>query len=122
MTEGFFKTFDQWSSNQNIAVSDKTLNATGTFYTSDLERIAIKMLAYSMRITMFDDYGGMNNYNFEQDDLSGYQLYLAVPAATDFPEWAEICEGKRAIEMYANNYNLDTAQSKSLQITIHSVS
>ncbi|MBF0892576.1 hypothetical protein HKD28_14340 [Gluconobacter sp. LMG 1744] len=45
-----------------------------------------------------------------------------IHAATDLPEWAEICEGKKAIEMYVNNYNLDTAQSKSLQITIHSVS
>lgn len=82
----------------------------------------MRMVAYGMRMTMFDDYGGMNNYNFEQDDLSGYQLYLAVPAATDLPKWAEICEGKKAIEMYVNNYNLDTGQSKSLQITIHSVS
>ena len=75
-----------------------------------------------MRMTIFDDYGGMNNYNFEQDDLSSCQLHFAVPAATNLPEWAEICESKRAIEMYVNNYNLDTAQSKSLQITIHSVS
>lgn len=117
-----FKTFDQWSSDQNIAVSDKTLDATGTFYTSDPERIAITMLAYGMKMTEFDSYGGVNNYNFDQLDLAGYQLYLAVPAATALPEWAEICEGKRAIEMYVNNYNLDTAQSKSLKITIHSVS
>ena len=39
-----------------IAVSDKTLDATGTLYTSDPERIAITMLAYDMRMTEFNRY------------------------------------------------------------------